>query len=50
MVKKEKTKNITMNMTANREALSHKGLNRPIAATPKNSGEDLIIGMVRILN
>ena len=50
MVKKEKTKNITMNRTANRELLSHKGLKRPIAATPKKSGDDLIIGGVSILN
>ena len=50
MVKKEKTKNITMNMTANREVLSHKGLRRPIAAVQKNSGDDLIIGRVKISN
>ena len=50
MVKKEKIQNVAMNMTANREVLSHKGLRRPIAAVQKNSGDDLIIGRVKVSN
>ena len=50
MVKKEKVQNSIIKVVAGRDFLSHKILRRPTTATPKNSGDDLMIGIDRILN
>ena len=50
MVKKEKAQNSIIKVVAGRDFLSHKILRRPTTATPKNSGDDLMIGMDRVLN
>ena len=50
MVKKEKVQNSIIKVVAGRDFLSHKVLRRPTTATPKNSGDDLMIGIDRILN
>ena len=50
MVKKEKAQNSIIKVVAGRDFLSHKILRRPTTATPKNSGDDLMIGIDRILN
>ena len=50
MVKKEKTQNSIIKVVAGRDFLSHKVLRRPTTATPKNSGDDLMIGMGRVLS
>ena len=50
MVKKEKVQNSIIKVVAGLDFLSHKILRRPTTATPKNSGDDLMIGMDRILN
>ena len=50
MVKKEKVQNSIIKVVAGRDFLSHKVLRRPTTATPKNSGDDLMIGMGRVLS
>ena len=50
MVKKEKVQNSIIKVVAGRDFLSHKILRRPTTATPKNSGDDLMIGMDRVLS
>jgi hypothetical protein len=50
MVKKEKVQNSIIKVVAGRDFLSHKILRRPTTATPKNKGDDLMIGIDRILN
>ena len=50
MVKKEKVQNSIIKVVAGRDFLSHKILRRPTTATPNNSGDDLMIGMDRVLS
>ena len=49
-MKKEKVQNSIIKVVAGRDFLSHKILRRPTTATPKNSGDDLMIGMDRVLS
>ena len=50
MVKKEKVQNSIIKVVAGRDFLSHKILRRPTTAIPKNSGDDLMIGIGRVLS